>query len=298
MAAYELKQGEKLPRAIRRIAKKQVQRIICDLNSVRGNKAKHVHQARKNLKKARAALRLVRDEVGDQVYHRDARHLRKVARALSQERDAQVQVQTVEKLVDELHGKLVREGLMKLHRVLKERLREALSQAGDSPKKLESELRATRRHAKKWPVENLKWTDLACGIGQTYKRAAAALQAAERTHKPEDLHEWRKRAKDLWYQLRIVKPVDKRDIAGLAGQMKKLGQTLGDDHDLFMVGEASKTAELNLRELEAVAELVLERRERLQKEAFQLGRRLFSQKPSEFIRRIERYGAQAGNKAN
>jgi CHAD domain-containing protein len=163
---------------------------------------------------------------------------------------------------------------------------------------LEPELRATRRHAKKWPVDHLKWTDLACGIGQTYKRAAAAFQIAERTHKPEDLHEWRKRAKDLWYQLRIVKPVDEQDIATLAGQMKKLGQTLGDDHDLFMIGEASKTAGLNCRELEAIADLVQQRRERLQKDAFQLGRRLFSQKPSEFIRRIESYGAGAGNKAN
>lgn len=293
--AYELKQGEKLHRGIRRITQKRVQRIICELAHSREPKAERVHEARKNLKKARAALRLVRDELGDRRYHRDARHLRKVAHALSDERDAQVQLQTAEKLLDEPHGKLLREALMKMHRVLKERLREALYQSNGNGKKFEPELRAARRHAKNWPVSNLKWTDLACGIGQTYKRGSEAFQVAGRTRKPEDLHEWRKRAKDLWYQLRILKPVDEHDIAALAGQMKKLGQLLGDDHDLFMIGEASITAELNCRELEAIADLVHRRRERLQKEAFQLGRRLFSPKPSEFVRRIERYGQGAGN---
>jgi len=184
---------------------------------------------------------------------------------------------------------------MKLHRVLKERLREALHQSNGNGKKFQSELRAAQRHAKKWPVGNLTWTDLACGIGQTYKRGSEAFQVAGRTRKPEDLHEWRKRAKDLWYQLRILKPVDEQDIASLADQMKKLGQLLGDDHDLFMIGEASKTAELNCRELEAIADLVHRRRKRLQREAFQLGRRLFSPKPSEFVRRIESYGQGNGN---
>jgi CHAD domain-containing protein len=294
--AYQLKPGEKLPRAIRRIAKGRVQRILCDLTHPAANRKEEcVHQARKNLKKVRAALRLVRDELGNRVYRRDARHFRKVARALSQQRDAQVQLQTAEDLLGQYHGKLLREALMKLHRVLQQRLREVSHQPNGDIKKLECELEAACRHAKKWPVDNLKWDDLACGIGQTYKRASKGFQQAERTRKPEDLHEWRKRVKDLWYQLCILKPVQEKAIATLAQNMKRLGQLLGNDHDLFMIGEASKTAELNCRELEAIENLARERRKCLQKEAFQLGRRLFSEKPSEFIRRMERYGEASGN---
>jgi CHAD domain-containing protein len=293
--AYELKQGEKLPRGIRRIAKSQVERILCNLTQPKGPKAESVHEARKSLKKARAALRLVRDELGDSAYRRDAKHLRKVARALSAQRDVQVQVNTVQELVPQFRDKLVREALMKLHRFLQAQLREVSHKPNGNPKKLESELRAARRHTKKWPVGHLKWSDIASGIGQTYKRGSKAFEVARRTRKPLDLHEWRKRAKDLWYQLRILKPVKEEPIGALAESMKKLGQLLGDDHDLFMIGEAAKNAELSPRELEAIGELVQRRRENLQKEAFQLGRRLFSEKPSEFIERMEACGNAAEN---
>lgn len=291
--AYELKQGEKLPRAFRRITKRQVERIMCDLAPSKSNhQAESIHSARKNLKKARAALRLVRDELGRRVYKRDAGHFRKVARALSAPRDAEVQLKTVEGLLEKYHGQQIHEALMKLHRVLQGRLRAVVHQPDGKTKKLEAELQAVRRDAKNWPVDKLKWADVACGVGQTYGRGVKAFQAALRTHTPEDLHEWRKRAKDLWYQLRILRPVQEEAITALADRMKQLGQLLGDDHDMFMVAEAAKTAELNCRELEAITGLVERSRARLQKEAFKLGRRTFGEKPSAFVRRIQSYGKE------
>jgi CHAD domain-containing protein len=294
--AYELKAGEKLPRAIRRITKRQVKRVLCELTQpVRKGtgEAERVHEARKNLKKARAALRLVRDELGARFYRRGARHLRKVARALSSHRDLEVQLETVEKLHGQYRGRLMRSALVKLRRTLTARHKKVSGASGGKAGKLEEELCATQRDIKRWPVNKLKWREMARGISRTFARSSKAFHNATRTPSPENLHEWRKRAKDLWYQLRILKPIQRDAINELADCLKRLGQYLGDDHDLFMIEEAAKEARLECGEFETLSRTVAFRRAKLQQKAFALGRRLYEEKPSAFAFRIERYGKAA-----
>lgn len=294
--AYELKVGEKLPHAIRRVTRLQVRRVLCDLTQSSRNghaEAERVHEARKNLKKARAALRLVRDELGNRFYRRDARHLRKVAQALSDQRDIEVQLETVQKLHKAYKGRLMRSALVKLRRVLTEREKKVSGGAKGKSDKLEMELCAARQDIKRWPVNKLKWREMACGISMTFGRSGKAFHAARRTPSPENLHEWRKRAKDLWYQVRILKPIQPEALDKLTGCLKQLGQLLGDDHDLFMIEEAARQAGLECRELEALSKAVTSQRAQLQKKAFALGRELYEEKPSAFAFRIERYGKAA-----
>src|SRR5581483_7511007 len=82
--ALHLKDGEKLGSGIRRIAKKEIGAIIEHLAGRRlEGEGRALHEARKNLKKVRATLRLVREQLGEQVYQRENRDFRDVARALS-----------------------------------------------------------------------------------------------------------------------------------------------------------------------------------------------------------------------
>src|SRR5262245_43326502 len=57
-----------------------------------------IHGARKELKRARALLRLLRNAVGDAAYRRANRTLRDVARSLSQARDAAVLLTAIDAL--------------------------------------------------------------------------------------------------------------------------------------------------------------------------------------------------------
>src|SRR6266480_549656 len=61
-----------------------------------------VHGARKRLKAARAALRLVREALGEHHYRRANTSLRNIARPLTQVRDAKIVVATFEKLLKQL----------------------------------------------------------------------------------------------------------------------------------------------------------------------------------------------------
>jgi len=101
----------------------------------------------------------------------------------------------------------------------------------------------------------------------------------------EDLHEWRKRVKDLRYQLQILSPASPETILPLVAKTQLLGEQLGDAHDLAMLEAAARHAGFGRREVNSVSRLVQARRKKLQAEAFRHGREIYGSKPSAFARR-------------
>ena len=292
--AYKLKTREKLPHAIRRIAKGQVDRITKELAEHRPDHWGHsIHEARMDLKKVRAALRLVRDQLGGRIYKRDDRSFRLVAQALAQPRDAEALIKAVEKLRKIRSGPTARTALAKLRKISLQRRNELLSGLNGGSRKVMSDLRSARCHVKKWPVDRLKWSDLCRGLRRTYQLGLEAFQKAGQMRQSDCLHEWRKRVKDLWYQLRILEPIQPKAISGLTEELKQLSDYLGDDHDLVMIEEAAKKAGLERRESQALARLIQYRHNQLQLQAFDLGHKLYQEKPASFARRIARRGKKS-----
>lgn len=287
---YELKTGEKLARGIRRIEKRQVGRIIKEIGEARPDRqGRAVHAARKDLKKARAALRLIQEKLDPKDYRKEHRKLRAVGQALAQRRDAEVLLKTVDKLRADCHDRRTGEILFKLRQVLLERYKEVFQRPPAAPK-VETKLKSARRQIKGWQLGGLKWRDLSCGNQRTYKQGWKAFQEAERTPAPENLHEWRKRVKDMWYQLRVLQPARPKALKRRAHEMKQLSEYLGDSHDLMMFKEAVKTARFAKPQTELLDELADSQREKLEKAAFELGHRLYAEKPAAFGRRIKKYG--------
>ena len=138
---------------------------------------------------------------------------------------------------------------------------------------------------KKWPVNGLKRSDLRVGIKQTYERGRQALAMVEQSRTMENLHEWRKRVKDLWHHLGMLQPLCPKALAGLVDDLERLGEYLGDDHDAAMLAEAAKRSKP--RESEMLARMIEARRVHLQRSAFQVGRQVYAEKPGAFARRID-----------
>jgi CHAD domain-containing protein len=285
--ALHLKNGEKLGRGIQRIAKKEIDAVIEHLAQGRTeDEGRSLHEARKNLKKVRATLRLVREQLGENIYQRENQNFREAARALSPQRDAEVLVKTLNKLRRSRKKAGDNAGLDKLDRVLLGRHQQAFSKE-DQKDEIEVALRAARHRAKNWPLKKFDWTDLLGGLEDSYRKARKALRLAEETGVDEDLHEWRKRVKDLWYQLRLVEPACSEAVGTLTKQMKVLSEYLGDDHDLMMLLEAMRCAGLAADEVDFISEWIKGRRRKLQANAGELGGELFKEKPARFVRRIE-----------
>src|SRR5712691_9947925 len=96
--SYELRDNEMLGEGMRRIICKQIEGAIEASTAERNGKGSPVHETRKHLKKARAAVRMISDEVARARLQREQGCLRKVARLISDIRDAEVRLDTVKEL--------------------------------------------------------------------------------------------------------------------------------------------------------------------------------------------------------
>lgn len=100
--SFHIETGEEPALVIRRIVREQLERALRESDGLGGQgEAKAVHSVRKRLKKIRAVLRLVKKETGPDVYREENQRLRTVAHSFSDLRDANVQLQVLEKLREE-----------------------------------------------------------------------------------------------------------------------------------------------------------------------------------------------------
>src|SRR5437588_484133 len=131
------------------------------------------------------------------------------------------------------------------------------------------------------------WPAIDGGLMRTYRDGRRAMREASRTRTLEALHDWRKRVKDLWYELRLLAPVCGPAFQGAAAEAGELADILGDDHDLGVLRQTllARATEPGL-DLEALIGLIDYRREQLETQAVLIGERLYAESPGAFRRRI------------
>src|ERR1700731_700184 len=96
--SYQLRKAEKFGPGLRRLCRKQIEAAIAIATGEKKTSDSPVHEMRKHMKKARAALRLVRKEIGAGLFREQDHCLRNVGRLTSEIRDAEVRLQTVREL--------------------------------------------------------------------------------------------------------------------------------------------------------------------------------------------------------
>jgi CHAD domain-containing protein len=246
-----------------------------------------VHRARIRLKKARAALRLLRAALGKQRFRRENAALRQVARKLTPWRDATVLVQALEGLgVPTPEADSIR-------RHLRRQQADARAQLLRHPRELSqlrSTLREAHRRAGRWRVKQHGWSVLGEALRQSYKRGRRALKEAARVPTDEHLHSLRKQAKLLGYQLELLQPMGPRRLEALTRSLRALTQTLGNDHDLALLRQTGADTP-DLFGTRAAREAFLRRldraRMRLQRQAGARGRDFYHPVPDTFVERLE-----------
>jgi CHAD domain-containing protein len=248
--------------------------------------AEAVHGARKDIKKARALLRLARPALPEGTYRSENEALRDIARSLTAAREADVLAETFELVAARLVGRVPELELDAL-RVRVAELAAALRPtetggAGAIPEQTVSALAAAAARARALELDGCDTDTLVAGSVRAYARGARALAVAQDDTTPANLHDWRKRAKDLWYQQRLLRDAWPEVLKAQADAADQLTKLLGDDHDLAQLAE-------HLPDEPAVLEAITELRAELQAGAWQLGRRLYAEKPKAFGRRLARY---------
>jgi CHAD domain-containing protein len=291
-AEFRLGSGERVSEGLLRIVRARLDEAIGGLDAA-GDDAldEAVHEARKSLKRVRTALRLTRDELGDEVYRSENAGFRDAGRRLSGVRDSQVVVETLEGLCERCRGELppggftaLRDALRQEHEAARERLRADANAVRD----VVEELRAARARTASWPIERDDRDALAPGLRRIYRRGRKALGAVYEQSGDEALHELRKRAKDLWYASQILGPATPKKTKKMAKRAHKLSDLIGEDHDLAVLQQTAERHHEHLSEAErgALRELVERRRTELQRRALPRAERLYRRKPRAAVRRV------------
>ena len=291
--AYRLIDDEPVGPGIRRVIAAQVDDAIAQLRGEADTEpADAIHEARKDIKKIRSALRLVRDELGDEVWRRENDHYRDVARLLSAHRDAEILVEALDGL-GERFGQPARDRFDGLRAQLDEENQAAhddgtieRSMAGAA-----AELAAGRARIDTLPLDGDGWGLIAPGIHRSYRRGRKRLKAVEEEASVTNLHELRKRVKDLWYQLRLIKDADKQLIGSLADHAHDLSDHLGDDHDLALLREqvhSRRDLFASPADQRHLLQEIDQRRGELQFAAISLGQRIYDEKPKKFTARLSK----------
>ena len=293
---YRFKDGESVPDGVARIAFGRIDHALDELRGkTKSSRPEAVHEARKDMKKLRSLLRLVRGEIGDEVYRRENDRFRDAGRQLSGVRDADVMLETLDELAEGRPKEIPPRTAGGLRNALEEH-RAALDGDRGGRKKTRKEvvaaLEEARERVEDWPLETDGFEALEPGLRRAYRRGRRAYRAVLDDPSTENLHEWRKRVKDLWYHQTLLEGAWPELMDPLADQVHELSDHLGDDHDLAVLRDWAKAhpaAAGGSAGLDAFNAAADRRRAELQAEAVTLGERLYAERPKAYVQRLESY---------
>lgn len=288
---YELQAGETLGDGVRRVCCDQIQCAIEASKSAKGVHASPVHATRRHLKKARAALRLLSRHVAPKDFKREHRNLRAVGRLISEVRDAEVRLGTVQELRHLAHRK--ENGILnQTEDLLAFELESFFAAFSDWAKEAQTKLPGVRRRMARWHLVDLDCKQIRCTVQNTYKRGRKALAVLGVNRSADNFHELRKQAKELMFHLRILRPLHRATFKVLGKRLADLGDLLGQANDLAFLRERLEALHGPAgmgSNWKALCELIASREAALQGEAVDLAEQFYAERPLEFTTHIVEY---------
>jgi len=281
---YCLKLREPLSKGLKRIFREEIESAVRLCRHPARQRGVTVHEVRKHLKKLRAALRLTKTEVGKNRWTSEDLFLREIGRLVSDLRDAHVRLQTLIQLRDDADQPFAR-------------IEELLSMEGESfsaafsgwQKQAIPKLERAGERLSKWPLAGITWKQICGVVAKTYRRGQNRLAKALKKRDPESFHVWRMSVKELWYQLRILRPLNRLVLEEIASDAKTLGELLGRAHDFtFLLARLDRERgdRALYEELVQLEKLIRKRGKRLHRDALELGRRFYAEPAKAFAKRI------------
>jgi CHAD domain-containing protein len=284
---FRFKRKEPVAHAVRRIYGKVSNDALESLNDTSHFEA--VHGVRKEIKKLRSLLRLVRHDIGKEAYGKYTDTLRDAANHLRAMRDAQVTLGTFESLEKDFDGKVPTLRFPKIRSALRSHCRAEGKKLEDSAAPVKTLLRESQQQFKNLKVKPKGWKAIKPGLEKAYGQGRNAFAAVEREPSPENFHEWRKRVKDLYHQLSLLCPVCPHKLRRRIKRLDKLGGLLGDDHDLAMLKEFVAGKLGHTPNAQAFEKVIASRQEKLRSKALKLGAQFYPKKPHRFSRKVGNY---------
>jgi len=283
--AYRLKPRETIAHGLRRLARDELQSARDGLGGGSVPPDTAIFEARKSLKKVRTIRDLIAADEGAHL-NRAKKMLRRVNRRLSTLRDADALLDILKKLRRSNPRLFDEHTFARVRRRLANHKRASMAAAADTGAwdSVDRDLRALRRNAKRWQPKHRRFRALGEGLRVTLRKGRQALERAQRRQRADDFHEWRKRVKALWYDLRLIEecsPEISRDVMAL----HRAQAELGDDHNLEVLCE-ELSMDPAVCDVERLRHAVHRYQRALRRKAVADAARIYSRLPDEYLRDV------------
>jgi len=214
------------------------------------DRGRAIHQGRKDLKKLRAALRLIRDHADEEFIPAESVRLRDAGRLLADARDADVKMQTLAALrlrrvltVDELVLDQWASALEHDRDVLLHSLDDPHVPVGSGGAMVRS-IDAVIEECKsvgQWPVDGLTLRSARLAMVRERARGIAAMGLVIEGGNEEAVHDFRKRMKDLWHHLDLLCDVLPEIHPSHVERAHAVSDLLGDHNDLAVLVQDARS---------------------------------------------------------
>ena len=218
------------------------------------DRGKAIHQSRKDLKKLRAALRLIKDHADGDFIPAESVRLRDAGRLLASARDADVKLQTLASLrrqealtlddavLDAWAEALTAERDDLLHRLDDPHV--PVGSGGAMVRSIDAVIEECKSVAL-WPVDGLTIQSARLALVRERARGIAAMGRVMEGGDEEAVHDFRQRIKDLWHHLDLLCNVLPELRPSHVVRAHEISDLLGDHNDLAVIVEdASRRPEI------------------------------------------------------
>lgn len=291
--ADQLRAGESPTKSVRRIVRREAAKALKRLDGDDAPPDAAIHNARKRLKRARAALRLVRKSLGARRFQRENEAFRDAARPLSEIRDAKILIEAFDALVEGVppRDRPALEHVRELLNAHQARVRGRVFQKKAPLKPVVSALKAARNRIDDWPLDHEGWSLVGPGVRRVYRsgrrvfetvRQKAGRRQPARAEKTGQVP--LAAARDALSHGAVPDPGPGPAVA------PALSDALGDDHDLAVLKQRLARARARLPRTAgaALSRMIAARRGELQAKALVLGARVYDEAPRRFANRLHR----------
>ncbi len=202
---------------------------------------KKVHDLRVLMKKARAVMKLISPQIDSSLFEREYSAFRETGRICRSWRETAVHRKTLKALKKRYPDVM---GKLSGHALLESLMQKPLPENIHSPAAREDIERIIEILGKSGyrirfiPMDNPDKLKLMLRLGDTYSEVSAVYLKARHYQKSVNLHELRKKAKDLLYQLYFFREINPEAFRLLEKRLTAMSDDLGKYHDLAVLLEA------------------------------------------------------------
>ncbi len=255
-----------------------------------------IHETRQTCKKCRAMVRLIRDSMGYAAYYRENSNLRDLQRELARLRDADVQQQLFSRLSKKYPGDTGKSWFSGLLEDAKINYNQQLDHflEGNVAAQISDRARKAAASIKTYELSGQGFSIIEGGLTRIYRQGREmGTMVFSDTAGELEVHNLRKKAKYLQYQLSYLSGVFEALFTAMSRTLETLTENLGYFNDLYLacnrIEEYAEANDLRPEDHGSLLDRLREEMQQLKSDSLPIYVNIYSEPTRAFIRRTGGY---------